>query len=102
MFEIAESVEYHEDIGEAIRRNPRAKTFLLSPPLMDPKGGGAKRELFSFLVACSLIAKIKETEKEKLNKLLETVRIRFFADGDLYNCCLSLKDINNVTEKIFK
>ena len=95
-------MEYHEDIDEAIRRNSWAKTFFLSPSLMDPKGGEPKRELFVFLVACCMLAKIKETEREKLNKLLESVRIRFFADGDLYNCSIALKDINNTTEKIFK
>merc|ERR1711997_606728 len=71
VFEVAESVEFNEDIEEAVRRNSWAKSFLLSPGLMDPVGGKEKRETFLFLVAATLLSKIKDQEKAKLTAFLE-------------------------------
>ena len=72
----------------------------MSPALMDPTSGLVKRELLSFLVAVTLLGKIKEAEKMTL--MLETVRTRFFSDEDLYKRELPFKDIKNVVTKIFK
>ena len=97
-----DSLEFHEDIEEAVRRNSWAKSFLLSPALIDPVGGKEKRETFLFLVASTLLSKIKDQEKEKLIKFLETVRIRFFSDDQFYKTSVGLKDIKGLVGKIFK
>ena len=102
VFEVVESLEFHEDIEEAVRRNTWAKSFLLSPALIDPVGGKEKRETFLFLVACTLLSKIKDQEKGKLIKFLEFVRIRFFSDDQFYKATVGLKDIKGVVGKIFK
>ena len=99
---MADWVETHEDLDEAIRRSPWAKALLLSPALMEATGGGVKRELLAFLVAVSLLNRIKEAEREKMTRMLETVRTRFFSDEDTYTCELPFKDIKNVVNKIFK
>ena len=98
-------------------RSPWAKSFLHSPSLKDPTGGKAKRDLFTFLVACCLLNKMKDSPKrvktgdgkvknnndvDKIEKLIEVIRVRFFEDDQLYQTTLPLKDINNVVEKIFK
>ena len=95
-------METHEDLDEAIRRSPWAKALLLSPALMENTGGGVKRELLAFLVAVSLLNRIKEAEREKMTRMLEAVRTRFFSDEDTYTCELPFKDIKNVVNKIFK
>ena len=102
MLEVVESLEFSEDVEEAVRRNGWAKSFLLSPSLMDPVGGKEKRETFYFLVAVTLLSKIKDQEKAKLIKFLETIRIRFFSDDQFYKTTIGLKDIKGVVGKIFK
>ena len=102
MFEVAESVEFSEDIEEAVRRNSWAKSFLLSPGLIDPAGGKEKRETFLFLVAATLLSKIKDQEKAKLTKFLEVIRLRFFSDDQFYKTTIGLKDIKGLVDKIFK
>ena len=102
MFEVVDSLEFHEDIEEAVRRNSWAKSFLLSPALIDPVGGKEKRETFFFLVASTLLSKIKDQEKEKLIKFLEAVRVRFFSDDQFYKTSVGLKDIKGLIGKIFK
>ena len=99
---MADWAEAHEDLDEAIRRSPWAKALLLSPALMEPTGGGVKRELLAFLVAVSLLNRIKEAERDKMTRMLETIRSRFFSDEDTYKCELPFKDIKNVVNKIFK
>ena len=99
---MADWVETHEDLDEAIRRSPWAKALLLSPALMENTGGGVKRELLAFLVAVSLLNRIKEAERDKMTRMLETIRTRFFSDEDTYTCELPFKDIKNVVNKIFK
>jgi len=115
--EVAESVEYNEDLDEAILRSAWAKAFIQSPALNHPQGGQVKRDLFIFLVSCCLLNKIRDSPKKvkndgrvktennndvKSEKLLEIIRSRFFADDKLYQTTLPLKDINNAVEKIFK
>ena len=115
--EVAESVEYNEDLDEAILRSAWAKAFIQSPALNHPQGGEVKRDLFIFLVSCCLLNKIRDSPKKvkndgrvktennndvKSEKLLEIIRSRFFADDKLYQTTLPLKDINNAVEKIFK
>merc|ERR1711997_68197 len=102
VFEVAESVEFNEDIEEAVRRNSWAKSFLLSPALIDPVGGKEKRETFLFLVAATLLSKIKDQEKAKLTKLLEAIRLRFFSDDQFYKSTIGFKDIKGLVDKIFK
>ena len=102
VFEVAESLEFNEDIEEAVRRNSWAKSFLLSPALIEPLGGKEKRETFLFLVACTLLSKIKDNEKAKLTKFLEAIRLRFFSDDQFYKTTIGLKDIKGLVDKIFK
>ena len=102
VFEVAESVEFNEDIEEAVRRNSWAKSFLLSPGLIEPAGGKEKRETFLFLVAATLLSKIKDQEKAKLTKFLEVIRLRFFSDDQFYKTTIGLKDIKGLVDKIFK
>ena len=59
MYEVADSVEFLLPLDEACRRCAWARCFLLSPALVEKQGGRAKRELFTFLVAVSLLGKIK-------------------------------------------
>ena len=59
MYEVADSVEFWLPLDEACRRCAWARCFLLSPALVEKQGGQAKRELFTFLVAVSLLGKIK-------------------------------------------
>ena len=99
---MADWAESHEDLDEAIRRSPWAKALLISPALMDPTSGQVKRELLTFLVAVSLLNRIKEAERPKMTQMLETIRTRFFSDEDTYKCELPFKDIKNVVNKIFK
>ena len=99
---MAEWAETHEDLDEAIRRSPWAKALLVSPALMEPTSGQVKRELLAFLVAVSLLNRIKEAERPRMTQLLETIRTRFFCDEDTYKCELPFKDIKNVVNKIFK
>lgn len=100
VFEVAETVEYHEDVDEAIKRSSWAKAFIQCPAMSDPAGGEAKKDLFSFLVCSCLLS--KTNERDKLNILLEQIRTRFFDDGDTYCSKLALKDINDVVQKIFR
>ena len=102
VFEVADSVEFNEDLEEAVRRNSWAKSFLLSPALVDPLGGKEKRETFLFLVAATLLSKIKDQEKAKLTSFLEAIRIRFFSDDQFYKTSIGLKDIKGLVDKIFK
>ena len=93
--EVAESVDYNEDLDEAILRSAWAKAFIQSPALNHPQGGQVKRDLFIFLVSCCLLNKIRDSPKKvkndgrvktennndvKSEKLLEIIRSRFFAD----------------------
>ena len=71
---MADWAESHEDLDEAIRRSPWAKALLVSPTLMDPSSGQVKRELLTFLVAVSLLNRLKEAERPRLTQLQETIR----------------------------
>jgi len=102
IYELADSVESLDDIDEAVKTSAWARAFLLSPPFLDPVGGPDRRELFFFLVSCSLIIKLKEKETDKLLKLLELVRQRFFSDDQLWKANIALKDIRNVQDEIFR
>ena len=69
VFEIAESVAYHEDVDEAIKNQPWAKAFFYSPAMLDPK---ARQQIFVFLVCASMLI--------KLNDKVEIVK-GFFCNG---------------------
>ena len=105
IYELADGVEFPDenfDIEEAVKRSPWARAYLLSPPLLDPVGGPDRRELFFFLVSCSLLARIKEKEKKKLLGLVELIKQRFFSDDQLWKANIALKDIRNVQDEIFR
>ena len=105
IYELADGVEHPDvivDIDDIVKRSPWARAFLLSPPLLDPIGGPDRKELFFFLVSCSLVTKIKEKETGKLLDLLELIRHRFFSDDQLWKANIALKDIRNVQDEIFR
>ena len=64
-------------LDEACRRCAWARCFLLSPALVEKQGGRAKRELFTFLVAVSLLARIKVIHSSS-DTLISIIRIRLF------------------------
>jgi len=70
--------------------------------LLDPVGGPDRRELFLFLVFCSLVARTKEKETQRLLDLVELIRERFFSDDQLWKASIGLKDIRNVQDEIFR
>ena len=79
MYEVADSVEFWLPLDEACRRCAWARCFLLSPALVEKQGGRAKRELFTFLVAVSLLAKIKVIHSSSGTlTLISIIRIRLF------------------------
>ena len=102
VYELADTTDLDIDLDESVKTSLWARAFLLSPPLLDPIGGPDRRELFLFLVSCSLLKKIKDQERAKNLQLLEVVRERFFSDDQLWKCNIALKDIKNVQDEIFR
>ena len=105
IYELADTIDCVEespDIEESMKRSAWARAFLLSPQLLDPVGGPDRRELFFFLVSCSLLTKVKEKETDKQLELLELIRQRFFSDDQLWKANIALKDIRNVQDEIFR
>jgi len=99
VFEIAESVGYHEDVDEAIKNQPWAKAFFNSPAMLEPR---TRQDMFVFLVCSCLLIKLENKDIDKIKHLLEVVRVKFFADEDTFTSSIPFKDINNAEQKIFR
>ena len=101
VFELAESVELRDDaeMEQSVRRAMWITAFLASPKM---KCSPERTELFYFLVYCSTLSKVPESDLTRTKKILENIRIRFFSDSEFWRPRISLSDIHNVVDVIFR
>ena len=105
IYELADTVELVEglDIEDCVHRAPWVQAFLKTPKMLDPLGGPDRRELFFYVICCSLLNRISPTsEKERTKRILLLMRDRFFADSDFWQATVSFMDIHNVQDEIFR
>ena len=101
VFELAEAVEVRDDaeMEQSVRRVMWISAFLAAPKM---KCSPERTELFYFLVYCSALSKVPESDLTRTKKILENIRIRFFSDSEFWRPSISLSDIHNVVDVIFR
>ena len=101
VFELAEAVEVRDDaeMEQSVRRAMWISAFLAAPKM---KCSPERTELFYFLVYCSALSKVPESDLTRTKKILENIRIRFFSDSEFWRPSISLSDIHNVVDVIFR
>ena len=87
-----------EDIEESVRQAPWAHFFLQTAQMKDPD----RREIFYFLVYCSVLLRIPPEQQQSLKNILTEMGHRFFADSEFWQPSIKFTDIHNVVDDIFR
>ena len=86
-------------VEQVVKRSMWTNAFLESPKL---KCSPEKTELFYFLVYVSLLNKVPENDTERTRNIIERIQVRYFSDSDYWQPSISLSDIHNVVNDIFR
>jgi len=103
IYELADTVEAEllaqdgADLEQVTLKSPWAAAYHRSPRMVDER-----RELFFFVVICSVLLRIPPTEKEKNERLIEMARKRFFSDNEFWQCAIAFADVHNTLDEIFR
>jgi len=109
IYDLADTVEAEQlaqegaNLEQVTSRSPWVAAYLRSPRMDDSTDAGKKRkELFLYVVICSALLRIPQTESEKSQRLIEMARQRFFLDSEFWQCTVSFTDIHNTLDEIFR
>ena len=87
-----------ENVEESVRQDLWAHCFLQIAPMKDPD----RKEIFYFLVYCSVLLRIPIEQQQNLKNILTEMGLRFFADNEFWQPSIKFTDIHNVVDEIFR
>lgn len=87
-----------ENVEESVRQDLWAHCFLQIAPMKDPD----RKEIFYFLVYCSVLLRIPIEQQQNLKNILTEMGLRFFADNAFWQPSIKFTDIHNVVDEIFR
>jgi len=109
IYDLADTVEAEQlaqegaNLEQVTSRSPWVAAYLRTKRMDDSTDAGKKRkELFLYVVICSALLRIPQTESEKSQRLIEMARQRFFLDSEFWQCTVSFTDIHNNLDEIFR
>ena len=87
-----------ENIEESVRQTPWPNSFLQTAQMKDPD----RREIFYFLVYCSVLLRIPLEQTQDMRTILTEMKSRFFADPEFWHPSIKFTDPHNVVDDVFR
>ena len=87
-----------ENIEESVRQTPWPNSFLQTAQMKDPD----RREIFYFLVYCSVLLRIPLEQTQDMRTILTEMKSRFFADTEFWQPSIKFTDPHNVVDDVFR